>query len=65
MQQRILNQIQILYDHLDADIARGLTEHNLTYHNDIAVGSIINAVLFGYQFHGEKQSEFVKYKVSL
>jgi hypothetical protein len=34
------------------DIKAGVKEHNVAPHIDVAVGSIINALLFGYRFEG-------------
>src|SRR4051794_25461353 len=40
-----------------------LKEHDLYDHVDVAVGSIINALMFGYRFSGEKRNEFFDLKL--
>jgi hypothetical protein len=64
MQERVLCEIRTIFENVDADIANGLKEHNLFGHVDIAIGSIINAFLFGYRFSDGRQSEFFDLKVS-
>jgi hypothetical protein len=34
------------------DIKSGVNEYNIITYIDVAVGSIINAILFGYRFEG-------------
>ncbi|KAI1706803.1 cytochrome p450 domain-containing protein [Ditylenchus destructor] len=60
MQERILDEVtQIInclkdrIDHVNKD-----AEYDIVEHIDIAIGSIINSILFGYRFHGEKLSEY-------
>jgi hypothetical protein len=65
MQERVLDEIQTIFENLDRNIASGLEEHSLFSHTDIAVGSIINALLFGYRFSGDKKSEFFDLKIGV
>jgi hypothetical protein len=64
MQERVLDEIQTIFESVDKEIASNLPEYDLYEHVDVAVGSIINALLFGYRFSGEKRAEFFDLKVS-
>ncbi|KAI1710514.1 cytochrome p450 domain-containing protein [Ditylenchus destructor] len=62
MQERVLTEVETLCGKVDIDIENGVKEHNIASHIDIGVGSVINVLLFGYRFHGEKEAEFQKVK---
>ncbi|KAI6174620.1 Cytochrome P450-33C9 [Aphelenchoides bicaudatus] len=62
MQERVLDEIHTIFENVDRDVASDLKEHDLYNHVDVAVGSIINVLLFGYRFHGEKEHEFFDLK---
>lgn len=57
-QLQVLDEIYTIFDKIDQGISNGVKEHDLYGHVDITIGSIINVILFGYRFHGEKESEF-------
>ncbi|KAI1702570.1 cytochrome p450 domain-containing protein [Ditylenchus destructor] len=61
MQDRVLNEIAHAIGNLKVQINKnssGEEEYDLVEEVDIAVGSIINSILFGYSFHGEKYAEY-------
>ncbi|KAI6174478.1 Cytochrome P450-33C9 [Aphelenchoides bicaudatus] len=58
MQQRVGDEVQTVFEKIDHGLSIGAKEHDLYGFVDIAIGSIINALLFGYRFHGEKEGEF-------
>ncbi|KAI6174566.1 Cytochrome P450-33C9 [Aphelenchoides bicaudatus] len=62
MQERVLEEVKTIFENVDADVASGLKEHDMYNHTDLAVGSIINNLLFGYRFHGKKKPEFADLK---
>lgn len=45
-------EVTALIEKIQKDSKLGITDHNLISHIDIAVGSIINSILFGYRFDG-------------
>ncbi|KAI6239891.1 Cytochrome P450 33C9 [Aphelenchoides fujianensis] len=67
MQERVLDEVSAFLQQIDEDAAAGVKEHPLPEHVDLAIGSIINALLFGYGFRGEKRAEFfdLKQRVAL
>ncbi|KAH7725792.1 Protein CYP-33C9 [Aphelenchoides avenae] len=62
MQQRVLDEVSTLISEVNADIAAKRDEHDVPRHIDLAVGSIINSLLFGYRFRGERVEEFTVLK---
>ncbi|KAI6180044.1 hypothetical protein M3Y98_00676800 [Aphelenchoides besseyi] len=62
MQERIFDELTSFFKEIDDNNAAGVEEHDIVDLLDLAVGSIINAVLLGYRFHGEKRSEFFELK---
>jgi hypothetical protein len=52
MQEKVLDEVNAMVRRIKNKIFEGHTEHNLLNHLDISVGSIINALLFGYRFEG-------------
>jgi len=62
MQERILTEVGTLIERVDADIDAGVEEHDIMRHVDRAVGSIINVIMFGFRFHGEREEEFYELK---
>ena len=49
---QILVEVSSLIEKIQNDKKIGIEEHNLASYVDIAVGSIINNLLFGYRFDG-------------
>lgn len=47
---QVLEEVAGLINKVNKDIGSGVKEHDLPAHIDIGVGSIINAILFGYRF---------------
>ncbi|KAI1710512.1 cytochrome p450 domain-containing protein [Ditylenchus destructor] len=62
MQERILTELETFCAKIDKDIEDGVQEHNVASHLDIRIGSIINMLMFGYRFYGDKEKEFHKVK---
>ncbi|KAI1702517.1 cytochrome p450 domain-containing protein [Ditylenchus destructor] len=62
MQERVITELETLCAKVDKDIENGIKEHDIASHIDIGIGSIINTLLFGYRFYGEKEAEFHKLK---
>jgi cytochrome P450 family 33 len=62
MMSRVLDEVHTVFEKADEGIESGAKEHDLYGFVDIAVGSIINAFLFGYRFHGAKEQEFADLK---
>uniref|UniRef100_A0A915E9B5 Unspecific monooxygenase n=1 Tax=Ditylenchus dipsaci TaxID=166011 RepID=A0A915E9B5_9BILA len=58
MQEKILLEVGALIAKIDAENEKGKTEHNVHSHIDMAVGSIINKLLFGYRYSEDKEEEF-------
>uniref|UniRef100_A0A915E2F3 Lipocalin/cytosolic fatty-acid binding domain-containing protein n=1 Tax=Ditylenchus dipsaci TaxID=166011 RepID=A0A915E2F3_9BILA len=50
MQENVLSEVDALIFKIDAENEKGKTEHNVHSHIDMAVGSIINKLLFGYRY---------------
>uniref|UniRef100_A0AC34GQL3 Cytochrome P450 n=1 Tax=Panagrolaimus sp. ES5 TaxID=591445 RepID=A0AC34GQL3_9BILA len=64
MQEKILDEVVFLIDTLKV-AAASETVVGIQGEIDRAVGSIINSLLFGYRYEGEKIQEFTKLKSSL
>ncbi|KAI6176258.1 Cytochrome P450-33C9 [Aphelenchoides bicaudatus] len=58
LQERMLEEIQALFSRINAQIDEGNTEIGVDNLIDISVGSIINALLFGYRYTDDKIEEF-------
>uniref|UniRef100_A0A7E4VHA8 Unspecific monooxygenase n=1 Tax=Panagrellus redivivus TaxID=6233 RepID=A0A7E4VHA8_PANRE len=58
MQERVLDDVSALISHVKGEIAEGKTEFELFDELDIAVGSIINSIAFGYRFSRDNRQEF-------
>lgn len=50
-------------DNINRDIEAGIVEHDFHKHTDIAAGSIINAVVNGYRFSGDRKGEEEFYRL--
>ena len=50
MQEKVLDEVNAMVRRIKDEVFEGHTEHNLLNHLDISVGSMINALLFGYRF---------------
>uniref|UniRef100_A0A915EPJ1 Cytochrome P450 n=1 Tax=Ditylenchus dipsaci TaxID=166011 RepID=A0A915EPJ1_9BILA len=59
MQDRVLEEIETLFETIDKEVENGVTDHNLAAHMHIRVGSIINYLVFGYRFVGDREREFL------
>uniref|UniRef100_A0A7E4VN01 Unspecific monooxygenase n=1 Tax=Panagrellus redivivus TaxID=6233 RepID=A0A7E4VN01_PANRE len=62
MQERVLDDVIGLIEHLKMEIETQKNEFNLSDEIDLAVGSIINSVMFGYRFSRNNRAEFDKVK---
>ncbi|KAI6195869.1 Cytochrome P450-33C9 [Aphelenchoides besseyi] len=62
MQERIIDEIAMLFIQIEEEFATGQEEHDLYNHVDLAIGSIINGLLFSYGFHGRKKQQFYDLK---
>ncbi|KAH7695343.1 Protein CYP-33C1, partial [Aphelenchoides avenae] len=62
MQERVLDEVTGVISALKQDILRKYAEHDLPVHLDIGVGSVINALLFGYRWDKEREKEFFELK---
>jgi len=63
MEDRIIEEIQTMFELVNKDIDSGLDEHDFYKRTDLAVGSIINNVVCGYRFTTNgKEDEFYKLK---
>uniref|UniRef100_A0A914P187 Cytochrome P450 n=1 Tax=Panagrolaimus davidi TaxID=227884 RepID=A0A914P187_9BILA len=65
MQERVLDEVSFLIDGVKKQIAAGEKGINIQDAIDIGIGSIINALLFGYSFNKNKQEEFFELKTHL
>ncbi|KAH7712812.1 CBN-CYP-33C9 protein [Aphelenchoides avenae] len=57
MQQRVLDEVATLVASVRKE-AKMKDEINVAGHVDLAIGSIINSLMFGYSLHGEHEEEF-------
>ncbi|KAI1693369.1 cytochrome p450 domain-containing protein [Ditylenchus destructor] len=55
---KILIESDYLIDSLKKELKSGIREHSMIKWIDLAVGSIINQLLFGYRFSGGNEEEF-------
>jgi hypothetical protein len=63
MEQRILEETETIFEHVDNDIKRGIREHDLHMFTDIAAGSVINSVMMGFRFtNNGNEAKFYKLK---
>ncbi|KAI6198216.1 (pine wood nematode) hypothetical protein [Aphelenchoides fujianensis] len=63
LQEQILEEVQEIFDKVDADIKAGVDEHAFEKHTDLATGSLINNTICGYRYSTEGRSdEFYKVK---
>ncbi|KAH7718336.1 Protein CYP-33E2 [Aphelenchoides avenae] len=62
MQERVLAEVSALLSKTHKDIDNGIVDQDLSGRIDAAVGSVINALLFGYRWDDEKLAEFVEQK---
>ncbi|KAH7711212.1 Protein CYP-33C9 [Aphelenchoides avenae] len=58
----ILDEVTSLVDDVKHDIASGVKRHEIAEHIDVAIGSVVNSLVFGYRFRGERRSEFFDLK---
>ncbi|KAH7707311.1 Protein CYP-33E2 [Aphelenchoides avenae] len=65
VEEKILAETEYMISRMKSDLEAGVQEHNVVAHVDLAVGSVINQVLFGYRFSGEKEPEFRQIKSCL
>uniref|UniRef100_A0A914YUU5 Cytochrome P450 n=1 Tax=Panagrolaimus superbus TaxID=310955 RepID=A0A914YUU5_9BILA len=65
MQERVLDEVSILIDEIKMQIFEGKKEISVQDSIDLAIGSIINALLFGYGFSKNKKEEFYELKTHL
>lgn len=64
MQERILDETRYLLQGVEEDVKNG-RDPQIQLKIDVAVGNIINVLLFGYRFEKEKMEEFKKLKLAL
>uniref|UniRef100_A0A7E4W923 Cytochrome P450 n=1 Tax=Panagrellus redivivus TaxID=6233 RepID=A0A7E4W923_PANRE len=62
MQERVLEDVCGLIEHVSTEVRNGKIEFNLFDEIDLAVGSIINSMTFGYRFSRANRSEFERMK---
>nr|CAD2185018.1 unnamed protein product [Meloidogyne enterolobii] len=64
LEQKVLSEFSAMCENIDKAIEDCTIGEDMEIisHLDLCVGSIINSLLFGYQFHGEKTEEFVELK---
>uniref|UniRef100_A0A915LZ60 Cytochrome P450 n=1 Tax=Meloidogyne javanica TaxID=6303 RepID=A0A915LZ60_MELJA len=64
LEQKVLSEFSAMCENIDKAIGECSIGEDMEIisHLDLCVGSIINSLLFGYQFHGEKTEEFVELK---
>ncbi|KAH7709457.1 CBN-CYP-33C9 protein [Aphelenchoides avenae] len=62
MQERVLSEVSSMVAKMRKDIDNGVENHDVPAHLDICVGSVINALLFGYRWDEDKADEFFKIK---
>uniref|UniRef100_A0A914ED72 Cytochrome P450 n=1 Tax=Acrobeloides nanus TaxID=290746 RepID=A0A914ED72_9BILA len=60
--KNVLGEVSEFIKKVKNDVKNGITEHDLADQFQISVGSVINAVLFGYRFEGEKLQEYNEIK---
>jgi cytochrome P450 len=62
MQERVLDEVAGMIDRANKAIAKDEKDVDLPAIIDIAVGSVINAILFGYRWDESRQEEFYELK---
>uniref|UniRef100_A0A914Z805 Cytochrome P450 n=1 Tax=Panagrolaimus superbus TaxID=310955 RepID=A0A914Z805_9BILA len=62
MQERVLVEVTSLITEVKEEILNGKKEVSIQNAIDLAVGSIINSLTFGYRYGKEKENEFEKVK---
>uniref|UniRef100_A0A914QV90 Cytochrome P450 n=1 Tax=Panagrolaimus davidi TaxID=227884 RepID=A0A914QV90_9BILA len=62
MQERVLEEVTHLITDISSDIKHGSKDISIQNGIDLAVGSIINGITFGYRYGKEKEEEFFKVK---
>ncbi|KAH7709572.1 Protein CYP-33C9 [Aphelenchoides avenae] len=58
MEGKVLAEVDYVLNSLRKNLAEGVVEHRITNYTDVAVGSIINQMLFGYRFSEGREAEF-------
>uniref|UniRef100_A0AC34FDN5 Cytochrome P450 n=1 Tax=Panagrolaimus sp. ES5 TaxID=591445 RepID=A0AC34FDN5_9BILA len=58
MQEKILDEFVYMMDSIKADKKAGIINHSLQDHIDLAVGSVINSLLFGFRCSSNKKEDF-------
>ncbi|KAH7693662.1 CRE-CYP-33E1 protein, partial [Aphelenchoides avenae] len=58
----VIAEVVALMSKINRDIDNGIVDHDVPERIDVAVGSVINALLFGYRWDDEKLSEFIELK---
>ncbi|KAH7718337.1 CBN-CYP-33C9 protein [Aphelenchoides avenae] len=58
MQERVIAEVSALTAKILKNIDSGIMDHDLPGRIDVAVGSVINALLFGYRWDDDKEQEF-------
>ena len=62
MQEKILNEVTSMVSDIRDDLRNNINEISLQEELDRAVGSIINALTFGYRYGRDKREEFLRVK---
>ncbi|KAL3073146.1 hypothetical protein niasHT_035422 [Heterodera trifolii] len=64
IEQKVLSEFSAMCVNIDRAIAEchPATDMELMSNLDLCIGSIINSLLFGYQFHGQRTKEFFELK---
>ncbi|KAI1705901.1 cytochrome p450 domain-containing protein [Ditylenchus destructor] len=62
MESKILLECDYVIDTLKQEMAGGVKEHDTIKRIELAVGSVINQLLFGYRFSAEREEEFAALK---
>ncbi|CAD5227501.1 unnamed protein product [Bursaphelenchus xylophilus] len=62
MEDRVLAEVEYIFDRIDQDIQLKPDDINVEHYTDIAVGSVINAVVCGYRYTDGKEHEFYRLK---
>ncbi|KAI1730109.1 cytochrome p450 domain-containing protein [Ditylenchus destructor] len=65
MEEMILLEVETLLDTIDENLCKNVQEHDIISLVDLAVGSVLNQIIFGHRFLGESQEEFYMLKAIL
>lgn len=57
-----MDEIRSVMDNVNKEIAEGLDEHDFHRQTDLAIGSLINTMIFGYRFTDVNKDEFYRIK---